>query len=143
MTRTEEFRSLETVRVKRDDLLKRVEANRNEHADIFEKSVTGWQEAVTAALKEAYDAAAAGIEYQTHFGLQRPENHTSDYDHVIAMLKMSQDDELVLTASQFGQFVMDKWDWQAHFLSVTSGYSDAARDKMRAMQAMSGTWFSQ
>lgn len=142
MPNTDEFRSLATVRVKRDDLLKRVEENRTEHADIFEKSMTGWQEEVTAALKEAYEAAVAGTEYKTHFGLPQPDNHTSDYDHVIAMLKMSQDDELVLTASQFGQFVMDKWEWQAQFLSVTSGYSDAARDKMRRMQAMSGTWFT-
>lgn len=135
------LRSLETVRVRRNELLRRVEENRAEHAEIFEKALEGWQKAVTTALKQAYADARAGREYTTDLGLQRPADHTKDYDQVIEMLKMSQDDELELPTQQFVQFVMDEWSWQSHFLTVTSGYSDAARDKLLRMYREATPWY--
>jgi hypothetical protein len=138
------YRQLDSVLVKRTELLERVRANREEHAEIFEKSLSGWHTAVTEALKKAYSDARQGKEYATQIGLPKPEDHTGEYDQVVTMLEMSQDQELELSARDFARFVMDHWGWQSQFLTITSSYSNAARakaEKMRMLHQSSAPWY--
>jgi len=46
--------------------------------------------------------------------LAEPTDHTSDYDPVIMMLKMSVDDTILLDAAEFDSFVRDLWAWSNH-----------------------------
>lgn len=120
------LRGLDTVRVKKDELLERIEKNRDEHRQIFEEALDGWKKAVTRALEEAYQDALQGKEFRLHVGLVKPEDHSDQYDTVIELLKMSQDDELELTQHDFACYALDKWQWQAAFLTTSMDYGSAS-----------------
>lgn len=122
-------RGLQEVRVTKSSLITKLRENREEHRAIFEEALSGWKEKVTKALEDAYQDALAGKEFRVHFGLERPEDHTEDYDQAITMLEMSLDEELVLTYSEFRQYVMDEWGWHHAFAASTMAYSETARNK--------------
>lgn len=128
------LRGLSEVRVKKDDLEEIVKKNAAEHRAIFEEALDGWQKAVTAALEEAVADAKAGKGYKIHLGLQKPEDHSKEYNQVLKMLEMSQDEELELNSHEFSCYVMDEWGWQAAFLMSSSSYgSSSASDKFQRM----------
>lgn len=131
MYEVETFRGLDNVRVKKDTLLKRIETNRNDHRSIFEEAMEGWKQAVTEALDDAYRDALAGKEFRVAINLVKPQDHTDEYDTVIELLKMSEDDELVLTQDDFACYVLDKWHWQHAFLTSSSGYVSSSSNKRR------------
>jgi len=124
------LRGFRSVRLAKDRLLERIRKNRDDHRAIFEEALDGWKSQVAKDLEEAAEAAKVGKAFKVHFGLVKPEDHTDDYDSVIALLEMSEDDEFELTWHEFQNYVMDKWDWQATFLTNSSSYgSMRAYDK--------------
>lgn len=129
-TQTPELRGLNLVRVSKDELLDKIRGNAAEHHQIFEEALDGWHKAVIQRLEEMVADAKAGRDIALHVGLQRPEDHSDDYESVIALLEMSQDDELEITFHDFQQYVMDKWGWQNQFLMSSTAYgSETARGK--------------
>ena len=42
--------------------------------------------------------------------LAEPVDHTADYDRILAMLEMSVDDTISLSAQEFNQYVLDNWE---------------------------------
>jgi hypothetical protein len=130
----ERLRGLDTVRVKKDDVLSALQANREEHRQIFEEAIKNWKDQVIIRLEEMVEKAKKDInEVVLSVGLVRPQDHTKDYNRAIKMLEMSQDDELELTQSDFAQFVMDDWGWQRDFLTTSSNYSARAISKNEGM----------
>lgn len=125
-TETSDLRGLDTVRVKKDELLTRIEANRDEHRAIFEEALDGWKKKVIESLEARYQDALQGKDFNIVIHLPRPEDHTDQYDTVIEMLKMSQDDELELTQHDFACYALDKWQWQAAFLATSMDYGSAS-----------------
>jgi hypothetical protein len=131
---SERIRGLESVRVKKDKLLKILRANRDEHRAIFEEAITKWHEQAIERLQRMVDQAKKGPEaVEFSLGMPRPDDHTSEYNHVIRMLELSEDDEFILPAHEFAMYVMDEWGWQAAFLTTTSNYSEQASGKFARM----------
>jgi hypothetical protein len=60
---------------------------------------------------------------RAQFGLDVPESHEKAYDQIIRMMEMSVDQEITLTCSQFGCFVMDDWDWKEKWAASNSAYT--------------------
>lgn len=120
------------VKVKRDELLKTIRENREQHCQDYLEAMEGYREAFAEALREAASIIAvrqARLEEEGSvnpkaiaFELTRPESHEKDYDQVICMLEMSVDDELEISSDEFACYVMDDWDWKVRFESVTSNY---------------------
>lgn len=87
------------VKVKREDLLKKVKENRVIHIKEYREAVEGYKSAAIAELakgimqlKKQVDDLETGemIRLATvSFNLAVPQDHTKDYDQVIAMLEMS------------------------------------------------------
>jgi hypothetical protein len=128
---TPKLRGLETVRVSKTKLLEKVKANREEHRATFEEAIAGWRDEIVRRVEEILRDAKAGRDVPLHIGVVRPEDHTSDYDSVISLLEMSEDDELELTYQQFNQYANDNWGWQHQFLATASTYgSETALNKL-------------
>lgn len=117
------LRGLDTVRVKKEEVEKKVKENRDEHRKIFEEAFDGWKAKYVEWLEVTLAQAREGKELGSRFALTRPEDHTRDYDQVLTMLAMSQDAELELSAHEFANYIMDEWGWQHSFLmaSMSSG----------------------
>ena len=114
------------VTVKKEELLAKLKENRKAHRSIFLEAQEGYKKAVIETLEERLASARDGSKVQVHIRLDAPEDHTDEYDRSIAMLEMSVDDEIEVTANEFACFVMDDWGWKHDFLLSNSAYSGTA-----------------
>lgn len=114
---------MNTVKVRRNELLEKIEHNRAKHYDLLAKAKEGYRKLVIRELAKALRAARAGGALQTAFALTPPQDHTADYDRAIDMLKMSVDDTIELSADDFQRYVRDEWMWSAGTLLVNSQYA--------------------
>lgn len=114
---------MHSVKVNRFKLLEKVGLNRKNHRELFEKAQVGFRQAVVEELDKMLASAKDGKKLRLHVGLEAPEDHTEDYDRVIAMLGMSVDTDVTIDATSFQQFVMDKWAWSHHALTKNTAYA--------------------
>jgi hypothetical protein len=115
------------VTIDKQKLREKLVENRNQHRTIFEEALTGFQREAVRLLEEQTDRARRGLKRTVYVRLDCPEDHTGDYDRVIAMLDMEVNDEVVLTEQEFAQFVQDDWAWQHQWLASSSRYSASAQ----------------
>lgn len=133
------LRGIDTVRVNKDALLERIKENRDQHRTIFEEAIAGWKKKVTETLEERYQAALRGEQFNVAIHLPRPEDHTDQYDTVIELLTMSLDEELELTQHDFACYALDKWQWQAQFLTASASYGSRTAYGHGQFRAPDGT----
>jgi hypothetical protein len=103
---------MHSVKVKRTGLLEKIKANRQGHRDLFLKAQEGYRLDVIAELEQHLQDARDRKKISRSLSLPEPQDHTEDYDSVIAMLEMSVDDTIELDAASFQQYVLDKWSWK-------------------------------
>lgn len=119
-----------SVNVKRVDLLAKLKENREKHAADFKVAFEGYQIELVKVLEAALaKAKAKDPEYNLEMVITEmgPENHTGEYDKVIAMMEMSVDDVINLDASSFQQFVLDDWAWKQNFTATATKYMSNVR----------------
>jgi hypothetical protein len=102
---------MNTVKVKREDLLTKVRANRDAHRDLFLKAQANYRKLIIQELDRMLADAKAGRKIRRSIDLVQPRDHTGDYDRTIMMLEMSVDDTIILDANEFDQYVRDVWAW--------------------------------
>lgn len=119
----DQLRFDEGVRCKRAELLEKVKENRAEHRKVFEDALAGWEEAVTKRLAQMVKNAKEKKKFELMVGLPQPQDHTSEYDRVIAMLELSVDETVVIDHRQFAQFYMDDWGWKGDFITTAAAYT--------------------
>lgn len=117
---------MDKVKVRKDELLESVRANRDAHQAIYDEAVAGYKELAKAELKKHLRDVDRGAMQVISVMLPAPVNHTKDYDRVITMLEMSVDDEIELHEDEFAQYVMDDWRWKQQFLTSNAAYSATA-----------------
>jgi hypothetical protein len=114
---------MDKVKIKKNELLEIVTKNRAEHRSIFEKALEGYKAQVIAELEVMLAEAKSGKRIRRHVQLEEPMDQTKEYDRVVRMLELSQDDIIELTQSEFSQYVMDDWRWKDQFLASASTYA--------------------
>jgi hypothetical protein len=109
---------MQTVIVHRDRLRQALTENRLRHETNWKEAHARWRvdlaDQLTWAAVELADGGKvnlAGI-LKEH---QEPENHTEDYDRVLAMLDFSDTDQITLTQGDFRNYVLDEWDWKTRW----------------------------
>src|SRR5262249_50853591 len=101
---------MNTVKIKREELLTKERANRDAHRTLFLKAQEGYRKLVIEELDRMLADAKAGRRIVRSINLAEPANHTGDYDRILAMLEMSVDDTITLDAQEFNQYVLDNWE---------------------------------
>lgn len=117
---------MKDVKVKKGELGKIIQENRDAHEAIFDEAVEGYREKVVGLLEDHLKRVKKGKMEECRIYLPVPENHTHDYDRVLKMLDMSVDEIITIDHVTFGQYVMDEWSWKAEFLRSNSAYSMTA-----------------
>lgn len=113
---------MNTITVKKSDLLDILRKNRESHRETFVKAQEVYRKAVIAELDRMLAEARNGDKIRRAFSLPEPEEHTEDYDMAIAMLEMDVGEEVELNRGEFATYVMDEWGWQMSFAANTSSY---------------------
>lgn len=114
---------METIKVKKEELLQALHKNRDAHRKIFEEAQEGYREEAIKLLDKALEDAKHGKEIRTHIQLMAPIDQTKDYDRAIRMVEMSVDDVIEIDERDFACYVMDDWDWKRQFLTTNAFYS--------------------
>lgn len=116
---------MEKIEVKKAELLAVLQQNRDDHRAIFEEALEGFRVNVEAELGRWLVDIRAGKRSSVYVSMSVPKDHTSDYNRAVKMIEMSIGDTVVLSETDFAQYVMDDWGWQAQFLSNTYGSTTA------------------
>lgn len=111
------------VKVRRLELLQRLQENRETHIAEYEEASKGYHEEAIKRVSKVLDSLKAGLETDLSFSLPKPKSYEKEYDRVIEMVKMSVESELELSSQEFAQFVMDDWGWKQSFTNTNSLYS--------------------
>lgn len=117
---------MDTVRINKLELMKKVKENRKEHKEIFDEAMAGYKDAMTKHLNAMLEDVQAGKLIDHRIPLTQPVDHTKEYDTILTMLEMSVDKDVELTSHNFRQYVMDDWDWKDNFLHSNVRYSAKA-----------------
>lgn len=118
--------NMNSINVKKIDLLTTLRENREKHRTIFLEATEGYREAAIKELDAMLEDAKAGRKIRRSLTLVEPQDQTRDYDRAIRMLEMSQDDVIELEEHDFAQYVLDDWAWKRQFLLSNSAYSVTA-----------------
>ncbi len=113
---------MQNVTVKKDWLLGVVQKNRANHKAEYEKAFAGYREECIACLEENLNAMRDNKITRVRITEVPPEDHTKDYDRVIAMLGASVADEVELSAHEFDNYVQDDWGWKELWATSNSKY---------------------
>jgi hypothetical protein len=128
------------VTVNKSELREKLVKNREQHREIFEEALAGFQREAIRLLEEQLERARHGVKRTISVRLLCPEDHTADYDRVLAMLDMEVGDEVVLTEQEFAQFVQDDWSWQHEWLASSARFSEAASRRLEDSYGQQEEW---
>jgi hypothetical protein len=103
-------------------LLEKMRVNREGHADVFERATAKYRKRMEEHLEQMLDDVRNRRPVSHRIDMPVPEDHTIDYDRVIAMLEMSIEDVIVLFEQDFNCYVMDQWAWTAAFTATSTAY---------------------
>lgn len=119
---------MQTVNVKKSDVIDTLEQNRADHKAIFEEANANYRQKVVNAMRARADEIEQGGEIKVHFDLPKPEDHTEDFDEALQTLGWEQRDTLDLNRhDEFAQWMLNKWHWDRSFLANTTSYTASAR----------------
>jgi hypothetical protein len=111
------------ITVKKSELLEALRENKDRHRKIFDEAQKNFRQRIIEELDQRLTDAQEGRKINLSFNFPEPEDHTKDYDRVIRMVEMSQDDTLDITQPDFAQYVMDDWDWRRAWVANTLSYT--------------------
>lgn len=117
---------MRNMRFKVSELNDKIKANRDQHRAIFLEALEGYKKKVLEELEKHITAIREGKVQAVYVNLPQPEDHTKDYDRVLTMLSMCTENAVELNEVEFGQYVMDDWNWKRKFLASNSVYSASA-----------------
>lgn len=120
------------VKMRRSTLLEQVRQNRKRHRKVFEEAQVGYRAAVIKELDVMLSEARSGRRIRRVVSLAEPVDQTREYDRVIRMLEMTEEEQFELTELEFSQYVMDDWSWKSAFLTSNMRYSDTAAAEVAA-----------
>lgn len=110
------------VTVLKSALLDKLRANRKSHEEEFLVAYNVWVDGMVAQLEKNLAHLKKNRSLRSAPALIQPQSYVKQYDQAISMLEMSVDDEIVLGANEFNQYVLDNWNWKQLFSTVNSTY---------------------
>ena len=115
---------MNTTKIKKENLPEIVKKNRDDHSGIFLKAQEKYREVVIAALDEQLQAARnkRPFELVKIVSLVQPQDHTEEYNQIILMLELTEDEIIELNAGEFNCYVQDKWNWSSSWSASNSAY---------------------
>lgn len=113
------------ITVDKDKLLETLRANRAKHHSTYLAAVEVYRRKATALAAEQTELLLRGEIRAILVNLPVPEEHTDDYDRVIAMLEWDLGDTYELDEGDFNQYVLDVWGWGQRFFANSTSYLES------------------
>ena len=126
------------TKVQKSELIQAIKANREKHVTIVKEAQEGYKKEIIALLEKMLIAAREGKRVSHKIDLIMPVSHLDDYDRVLRMLEMSDEDVIIIEEYEFGKYVHDQWEWKRNFLQANRGYSFGARSECDTLPRVDG-----
>lgn len=124
---------MQSIKLKREDLLAKLTANRDAHKLEFAEAMANYKtkfaEILTTKLKDLEE----GKDVDQRINLTLPVNYKKQYDTAIAMVESTIDEVIDLDQHTFTQYYLDEWAWTSQYLMSNRAYSGSVESKYRAM----------
>lgn len=118
---------MRNITVDKASLLDTLRANRDAHRAEYDKAVEVYKrrfvEEAEKFAAEALRRVTQGLPFNDFMWLPVPEEHTDDYDRVIALMEWELADTVELSESDFRCYVLNEWGWMTSFTANTSLYT--------------------
>ena len=95
------------AKIKKEELLTTLKANRATHRKIFEEALEGYRKEVISQLEQRLTDAKKNKRVDLVVRLVQPVDQTGEYDRAIRLLEMTINKEVELSENEFDQLVMD------------------------------------
>jgi sensor c-di-GMP phosphodiesterase-like protein len=113
---------MDTITVRKSDLISTLETNREEHRSIFLKAQDRYRERFIELLEQRLEDARQGRSFDQWIRLPVPEDHTRDFDTAIEMLHWDTGENVTIDRHDFQRYVQNNWEWQQSFTANTVAY---------------------
>jgi rubrerythrin len=114
---------MQTVTVKKIDLINQLTENRERHVNTFEQVLEDYRTRAIELLEEHIDRIRQGNVERVEVFLPPPQNYEESYNTAIEMLEWEERIEVELTQREFKQYVQDEWSWKQDFTEAVTTYS--------------------
>jgi len=117
---------MQEVTVKVSDLLTELTGNLANHLETYERARDGYRKHAIKTFKTQLKRAEDGDNFRDSWHLDPPQDHSTDYEAAIEMLKMTKKagvEQIVITYKDFCHYVRDDWGWKDSWVSNTSQYT--------------------
>lgn len=112
------------ITVSKSNLALTLKTNRDNHRAFYEEAVEVYRKEAARLAKEQAELMLRGEIKAVRVSIPVPEDHTEDYNRIIAMLEWSIGDTFELSEQDFSQYVNDDWGWKASFAANTMSYTN-------------------
>ena len=119
------------VKLKKNELIEIVSKNRETHILEVKEALDNYKAILTERLEDMLTNLDEGkyVSLKELEDLAEPVQHTKYYYRVLKMLEMSVDDHVILTSTEFQNYVQDIWSWTGNYQFTNSSYSTIVKQK--------------
>lgn len=110
-----------SVTVKVAELVDILAKNKDEHVRLNKQAWKLYRKAMREWLEARLDELEHRKPPTRQIPHPEPESHEEEYERVIGMLQMHQEDTIELTYEVYRMYVDDDWDWK-HMWEVSNSY---------------------
>lgn len=116
------------VKMRPQDLIKALEVNKADHLEEYASAVQDYFAEARRQLNALQRKVRAGdLDGELRFMLVKPVNIEGLYDKYIGMFRMTTDEEIEISAEDYGCIVDNNWDWATSAKATNALYSSARR----------------
>lgn len=105
------------------DLIEQIKANKEAHIYEYEKAVSAYQMEALDQLKALTKKVKKG-ERNITLSLTEPVNNTKNYDKIIQMFEWDTQEQVVLSQTEFNEYVLDENHYNETAKMSNMAYSD-------------------
>ena len=123
------------VKVKKEDLIKVLGTNKDVHQKEYDEAYSGYLQLCIEALEERLELVKSAakvekdepeVEFTMYFEdvHNPPVNHVDDYQNVIDMLEVGENEEVVIGMDEYLKYYKNNWQWRAGWELSNKAYVD-------------------
>jgi predicted phage-related endonuclease len=115
---------MNTITVKKDELLDTLRTNRQRHGDKVAQARAKYREKIIEELDRRLAEAKSGRDIDPGFlhRLPIPRDYSQEYDRAVEQLEWEVGETVELDPDDFNRYVRDEWEWHNQFVGSTQVY---------------------
>lgn len=116
------------LKVPKTKLIEALAANKAKHQADYQKAVEGFFSDLSDSIfKLQAEVAAQNVSHHFYLNPHKPVNNSANYDKYIGFFLLSVEEEIQISAHDYGCIVEDNWDWAISALASNSFYSSKVK----------------